>query len=169
MAIPMDSNEWALVAKNRPVDAVKAYRERTGVSLSEAYHVIKGTVREDAPSYLGTLASALGRPEVMAQLARPATPAFGGYVAVPNAHADGSLYAYWTDGRLAGWNAVTQSWQAVPSPDYATLFPASVPAPFVTAPTNPTVGEGPRPEADQPRPDDADDTEYPRTRRGRDD
>jgi hypothetical protein len=54
-------------------------------------------------------------------------------------------------------------------PDYATLFPASVAAPFVTAPSNATVGEGPRPEADQPRPDDADYTEYPRPRRGRDD
>jgi len=70
--------------------------------------------------------------------------AFGGYVAVPNNHADGSLYAYWMDGRLAAWNSYTRSWIGIEGPDYATLFPASPSAPFVTAASNPTVGEGPR-------------------------
>ncbi len=119
-------------------------------------------------SYLDTLASALGRPEVMAQLGRPPV-AFGGYVAVPMNHADALLFAWWSDGAVALWSDSRNEWKSFPRPDYATLFPASPSAPFVTAASNPTVGEGPRPEADQPRPDDADDTEYPRTRRGRDD
>lgn len=103
-----------------------------------------------------------------ARLAGPAPVAFGGYVAVPRNHGDAELFAWWTDGRLAVWNPVTRMWHPHPSPDYTAVF-VGVPAPFVTAASNATVGEGPRPEADQPRPDDADDTEYPRTRRGRDD
>lgn len=100
---------------------------------------------------------------------RPAAPKFGGYVAVPRNHADGDVFAWWSDGSIAQLDLrVPGNYIPLGRPDYATLFPASVAAPFVTAAPNATVGEGPRPLADQPRPDDADDTEYPR-RRGRDD
>jgi hypothetical protein len=117
------------------------------------------------------LAKAMSRPEVLAAAltAGPAPVAFGGYVAVPRNHGDADLFAFWSDGSLALWSPIRGRWMPHIAPDYATLFPASPSAPFVTAASNPTVGEGPRPEADQPRPDDADDTEYPRTRRGRDD
>jgi hypothetical protein len=127
-------------------------------------------VEADNSEYWDKLAIALAK--VIDDAAHPlysTTPAFGGYVAVPNNHGDADFFAWWGDGKLAVWNPVTSHWQAHRSPVYDKLFPASPSAPFVTAPSNPTVGEGPRPEADQPRPDDADETEYPRTRRGRDD
>jgi hypothetical protein len=118
------------------------------------------------------LAKAMSRPEVLAAAltAGPAPVAFGGYVAVPCGSGDSNVYAWWADGSIAMMDLRTPlGYIPLKRPDYATLFPASPSAPFVTAASNPTVGEGPRPEADQPRPDDADDTEYPRTRRGRDD
>ena len=106
----------------------------------------------------------------------PQPPAFGGYVAVPRNHGDADFYAWRSDGKLAkyrlwfgGNGDWHEDWVPCLAPDFDTLFPASPSAPFVTAASNPTVGEGPRPEADQPRPDDADETAYPRTRRGRDD
>jgi hypothetical protein len=176
MAVPMNEAEWKLVAAKRPVDAVRAYRERTGVSLSDAYFVIKAArPSEEEPSYLGTLADALGRPDVMAQLSRPAV-SFGGYVAVPNNHADGDVFAWWSDGSIAQLDLrVPGNYIPLGRPDYATLFPASVAAPEIAQAWDARVeaardampfrGDLP----DQPRPDDADDIEYPRTRRGRDD
>lgn len=104
-------------------------------------------------------------------------PAFGGYVAVPANHADGVLHAWWQDGSLAVWDDVSGRWLACDAPDFAALFPDRVtrepsgldfmPVEIADAhAVTPLPFRGDLPA--QPRPDDADDREYP-ARGGRDD
>ena len=102
-------------------------------------------------------------------------PAFGGYfterVGVNTEH----VYAWWADGSLARWEDWSETWEARPRPDFAALFPDRVRQwPDLTqdeklaemARRIPMHFRGDLPA--QPRPDDADDREYP-ARGGRDD
>lgn len=63
-------------------------------------------------------------------------PTFSGYVAIPSAHGDAILVAYWSDGRAARLidRMDEAEWFPLPTPDYAALWPSPVPvAPIADA------------------------------------
>lgn len=101
-------------------------------------------------------------------------PAFGGYVAVPSAHGNADLLAWWSDGAAAVWHVATEQWRPFPAPSFAALFPDRVtrePSGLDFMPVEiadahavtplPFLSDLPA----QPRPDDADPLEYPVTGR----
>ncbi len=134
---PLTDAERALYLSGQPVEAVRQYRTRTGLGLEDAYRAVFGT----APA---------------------TTPAFGGYVALPQGSGDSVLVAWWTDGRAARFHeryegargAWVSHWSPLTPPDYAALFPAAASAPFGATAAAPW-DRGPEPTQD--RPDDAPD------------
>lgn len=126
---PLTDAERALYLSGHPVEAVRQYRTRTGLGLEDAYRAVFGT----APA---------------------TTPAFGGYLAVPQGSGNATIFAWWTDGRAALRFYPGGAWHPHPAPDYAALFHPAAPASFGETAAAPW-DRGPEPTQD--RPDDAPD------------